>query len=291
MPDVSTGITAGVGLLGASGSKSSAKRASKAEAALLHQQAESLREQRARDAEQWATYKEHQLPLMIKQWEASDRLLPDIERARKLHLTAQVEDREFYDQTFRPLAPELVDRYRSIANEGYNDDYVAGRAASEYDKQHDVARASNQRQLSRAGVRVDSGLYRGMNDNLELAGQRAAHINEARDTERRYTDSRTDQALEALRVMYGSADPQRTVAGASLNQPSIGNLTNPNYSGAVAGAGAAANRAQENYRQNLDGWTNFGAKVGNWAQGKWDNYGSGQSTMVEMPEWGHGMWT
>ncbi len=206
-----------------------ARRANRSQEAIMGEQLDMA-------SEQWDTYRDKILPLEIE----AQKLGVD---ARELALQRGEIDLKLYDDFYRPVQEKLA----TMAQEGVRDQTARATrdAAETVSDQFARSREVEQRNLSRMGVRPDSGAYRSNEREYGLAeaAARSDAINTARENE---LDRVEDANFNRLAVASG-----RQPVSSSPTQSPGSNKLSPSGSLATIGnvAGNYGNMAQ-NYAQN-----------------------------------------
>jgi hypothetical protein len=190
--------------------------------------------------QQWQIYRTKILPIELQ---AADLGI----EARELALRQGQKQAQLYDQFFTPIAQQVV----AQAQEGVADrtGRVVSEAAGDVSTQFQRQREIDQRNLSRLGVRPDSGRFAGTQANLGLAeaGARSAAINTARDREQtRQEGTNFNRLVSASNLIrpYGALPSQgANVSGSRSPSFSGANLSSSASTAAAAQFGQQASNA------------------------------------------------
>ncbi len=243
-------IAAGVSYLGSRSSSKRAKGAEKAQLAATKEELEAM-------SDMWKRFRSTALPAIQQSWKSYGNLVPLEEAHHKAYLESEQEDRDRYKELYHPVEENVINKWTTIADAAPNSDYVTGRAAAEWDNQAGITAASNERELFRQGVRPDAGRHAGLSTSVALAGGRAAGINDARERERKYVDSRQEAALRALGQQFQAGQPQRELPHVGLSElPN--NPNQPGSEGHAQAAGVARDRASS----SASSWGQIGGLLG-----------------------------
>ncbi len=238
MPDIGTGISAGVGALGLLAAGEAGDAADEAEE-LYQQQARTSAYMRAIGLEQWNIWKGTYLPYEQERMGMERRLLPTQEEATETAMRGDIMDRETYETTVAPVLNRIIEDAMAGVEDRSN--YVVSRAAADVSTQFGVMRDQTQREMERRGVAPSEGGYGGRMERGAFmeAGARAREINRAREEEtRRREDVNWQRRKEAYSIGSPLRQPRFPAGSAQAGGMQAGTGTQ-SLAGAARGFGEA----------------------------------------------------
>jgi hypothetical protein len=231
MPELMTGIAAAgvvTSAVGQSKAQKSADNAAGRQAAISERSVEI-------EEERWDIWKESFLPTEQAKSAAQLALIPDWEKAQRDQYENIVEDRQEYEEVYRPIEREAAE------NAGPDYEYVTSKAAADVAEAEDRTTGMNERDLSRRGVDPSSGNWQAKNSR-EFGGLRAATINAAREGERGASFNRQQQVIGTGQRLKSAQVPGIQTEASSMS-------LNPNLGPAASSYG---NQATAQYGQSAD---------------------------------------
>lgn len=178
------------------------------------------------------------------------------------------ESYQYYKDTFKPIEQQVASEAVNYDSE-QRKDAQAGQAAMEVGKQFSAAREANTRNMARMGVNPNSGKFQASANSTavqEGLAKAAASTKARTDAENMGMMLRKDAANFGRNMpstaaqQYGiglNAGNSALSGNASANQQWSGNnaIMSQGYQGAMNGIGQSANILNQQYQNQLQGWS------------------------------------